>query len=62
MHTATLHVHPACASNRHMIERLQATTGRLVVVSGGKPRLSERKAPMPAPSATDFGPLGGDAA
>lgn len=50
MHTtATLHVHPTCASNRQLIERLQAATGRLAVVNGGKPRLSERKAPLPAP-------------
>lgn len=56
MHTtATLHVHPACASNRQLIERLQATTGRLVVVRGGKPRLSERKAPLPAPFAPNDG-------
>ncbi len=40
---------PACASNRQLIERLQTTTGHLIVVSGGKPRLSERKAPQLTP-------------
>ncbi len=58
MATATLHVHPACASNRSLIERLQAATGLLVVISNGKPKL---KAQAPAPtSPTD--PWGGAAA
>lgn len=39
MATATLHVHPSCASNRNLIERLQAATGMLVVISDGKPKL-----------------------
>ena len=40
MHTtATLHVHPACASNRLLIEQLQATTGCLVILHNHKPRL-----------------------
>lgn len=47
MATATLHVHPACASNRHLIERLQAQTGLLVVINGGKPKLQPRTAPTP---------------
>lgn len=50
MHTtATLHVHPACASNRRLIEQLQATTGFLVIVRNHKPRLvlpSNRPAPF----------------
>ncbi|WP_349571789.1 hypothetical protein [Azotobacter salinestris] len=60
MHTtAILHVHPACASNRRLIEQLQADTKRLVVIHGGKPRLVSR-AKAAAPS-SDF-PFGGDAA
>ncbi|HCN64442.1 MAG TPA: hypothetical protein DIT33_13750 [Pseudomonas sp.] len=40
MHTtATLHVHPACASNRRLIEQLQATTRCLVILHNHKPRL-----------------------
>ena len=40
MHTtATLHVHPTCASNRRLIEQLQATTGCLVILHNHKPRL-----------------------
>jgi len=50
MHTtATLHVHPACASNRRLIEQLQATTGCLVILHNQKPRLvpnSYRPAPI----------------
>lgn len=50
MHTiATLHVHPACASNRRLIEQLQATTGCLVILRNSKPRLvphSYRPAPF----------------
>jgi hypothetical protein len=60
MHTtATLHVHPACASNRHLIEQLQATTGCLVIIHDGKPKLQSRPAaPLPTPN----NPWGGDAA
>ncbi|MBU0565082.1 MAG: hypothetical protein KJ945_18765 [Gammaproteobacteria bacterium] len=58
MATATLHVHPTCASNRSLIERLQAATGLLVVISNGKPRL---KAGVNAPT-TPINPWGGDAA
>lgn len=48
MHTtATLHVHPACASNRRLIESLQAATGLLVIISGGKAKLKPRTAPAP---------------
>lgn len=50
MHTtATLHVHPACACNRRLIEQLQATTGCLVILHNHKPRLvpkSNRPAPF----------------
>ena len=43
MHTtATLHVHPTCASNRRLIEQLQATTGCLVVLHKHKPTLVPR--------------------
>ena len=49
MHTtATLHVHPACASNRQLIEQLQATTGCLVILHNHKPRLvPHRNSPAP---------------
>lgn len=47
MSTATLHVHPACASNRQLIEKLQAQTGLLVIINGGKPKLQPRPAPTP---------------
>ncbi|TBW12637.1 hypothetical protein E0E50_03030 [Azotobacter chroococcum subsp. isscasi] len=57
--TATLHVHPTCASNRRLIEQLQADTKRLVVIHGDKPRLVSR-AKAAAPS-SDY-PFGGDAA
>ncbi|NNA24626.1 hypothetical protein HBN84_04805 [Pseudomonas lundensis] len=50
MHTtATLHVHPACASKRRLIEQLQATTGCLVILHNHKPRLvpqSKRHTPF----------------
>ncbi|TBW07880.1 hypothetical protein E0E52_10510 [Azotobacter chroococcum] len=65
MHTATLHVHPACASNRRLIEQLQADTKRLVVILGGKAELVRRAAVATAPSSDHtggFGPFGGDAA
>ena len=40
MHTtATLHVHPTCASNRRLIEQLQTTTGCLVILHNHKPRM-----------------------
>lgn len=47
--TATLHVHPACASNRHLIETLQANTGMLVIINGGKPKLQASNPAQPAP-------------
>ncbi|MBD9609552.1 hypothetical protein [Pseudomonas sp. PDM08] len=37
--TASLHVHPACASNRKLIEQLQLSTGCLVVIQNSKPKL-----------------------
>lgn len=58
MTTATLHVHPTCASNRNLIERLQAATGMLVVISGGKPKLQASTKTPTTPS----NPWGGDAA
>lgn len=58
MHTATLHVHPTCASNRRLIEQLQADTKRLVVIHGGNPKLVSR-AKVAAPS-SDY-PFGGAA-
>ncbi|MCG6541728.1 hypothetical protein MCB86_16770 [Pseudomonas sp. KSR10] len=60
MHTtAILHVHPTCASNRRFVENLQAATGLLVVISGGKAKLKQRPS-QPAPTPTT--PWGGDAA
>lgn len=57
--TATLHVHPTCASNRRLIEQLQAATGCLVVITGGKAKLQSRPATPPTPLGK---PWGGDAA
>jgi hypothetical protein len=37
--TASLHVHPACVSNRKLIEQLQLATGCLVVIHNSKPKL-----------------------
>jgi hypothetical protein len=49
MHTtATLHVHPACSSNRKLIEQLQLNTNCLVIIHRGKPRLVANRA-RPAP-------------
>jgi len=65
MHTATLHVHPACASNRRLIEQIQADTKRLVVIRGGKAELVRRADTATAPSSDNtggFNPFGGDAA
>lgn len=60
MHTtATLHVHPACASNRRLIEQIQADTQRLVVIHGGKPKLVGR---AQGATPTSNHPFGGDAA
>ncbi|ASL27371.1 hypothetical protein [Azotobacter chroococcum] len=61
MHTATLHVHPACASNRRLIEQLQADTKRLVVIRGGKAELVRRTAAS-SDHTGGFTPFGGDAA
>ncbi len=55
MHTtATLHVHPACASNRKMIEQLQSTTGCLIIIHNRKPLLVTRAQQVPP-----FDPNGG---
>lgn len=55
MHTtATLHVHPACTSNRKLIEQLQSTTGYLIIIHNNKPKLvSQNHQPFP------FDPNGG---
>jgi hypothetical protein len=37
--TASLHVNPACVSNRKLIEQLQLATGCLVVIHNSKPKL-----------------------
>jgi hypothetical protein len=37
--TATLHVHPACVSNRKLIEQLQLATGCLVIIHNSRPKL-----------------------
>lgn len=55
--TATLHVHPACTSNRHFISQLQASTGCLVIIRGGRLKLIP-PIRRPAP----FDPNGGRAA
>ncbi|MDK1394817.1 hypothetical protein [Pseudomonas protegens] len=55
MHTtATLHVHPACASNPKLIEQLQSNTGCLVVLHDRKLKLVT-KSRRPSP----FDPNGG---
>lgn len=55
MHTtATLHVHPACASNPKLIEQLQSNTGCLVVLHNKKLKLAAKKR-EPSP----FDPNGG---
>lgn len=49
MHTtATLHVHPACTSNKLLIEQLQSTTGRLIIIHNNKPKLVAKNY-QPAP-------------
>lgn len=58
MHTtATLHVHPACASNPRTVAAIQAATGCLAVISGRTVTLHARRM-SPAP----IRPFGGDAA
>jgi hypothetical protein len=51
--SATLHVHPACVSNKKMIEQLQSVTGCLVIIHNSKPKLVAK--PQPSP----FDPNGG---
>lgn len=49
MHTtATLHVHPACASSPRTVAAIQAATGCLAVISGRTITLHARRQP-PAP-------------
>lgn len=58
MHTtASLHVHPACASNPRTIAAIQAATGCLAVISGRTITLHARR-PQPAP----FRPFDGGSA
>jgi hypothetical protein len=46
--TASLHVHPACVSNRKLIEQLQLSTGCLVVIHNSKPKLvAKTRQPSP---------------
>lgn len=49
MHTtATLHVHPACASNPRTVAAIQAATGCLAVISGRIVTLHARRvSPVP---------------
>lgn len=44
---ATLHVHPACVSNKKMIEQLQSTTGCLIIIHNSKPKLIAKSHPLP---------------
>lgn len=55
--TATLHVHPACASNPRTIAAIQAATGYQAAISSRIVTLHSRRVP-PAPTR----PFGGDAA
>ncbi|MDF2641028.1 MAG: hypothetical protein K0R45_300 [Pseudomonas sp.] len=43
--TASLHIHPACVSNRKLIEQLQLATGCLVVIHNSKPKLVAKPYP-----------------
>lgn len=49
-----VYLHPAAASNPSIVRTIQRATGQLVVIAGGRPRLTTT-APTP-------GPFGGDAA
>ena len=58
MHTtATLHVHPACASSPRTVAAIQAATGCLAVISGRIITLHARRA-----QSAPIRPFGGDAA
>ena len=50
---ATLHVHPACVSNKKMIEQLQSFSGCLVIIHNNKPKLIAK------PQVSPFDPNGG---
>lgn len=52
--SATLHVHPACVSNKKMIEQLQLATGRLVVIHNCKPKLVAKSC-QPSPDEPNGG-------
>jgi hypothetical protein len=44
MHTtATVHVHPACASDPKLIQQLQSATDCLVILHNKKPKLVTKK-------------------
>ncbi|HBP5998576.1 hypothetical protein IPC226_06125 [Pseudomonas aeruginosa] len=61
--SATVHIHPACTSNPQQIQRLQADTGRLVVISNGKAQLvATSRIPGRRYAVTTTSPFGGDAA
>lgn len=45
--SATLHVHPACVSNKKMIEQLQSATGCLVIIHNRKLKLIAMSRPHP---------------
>lgn len=52
-------LHPTAMYNPAAIRAVQQSTGGLVVISGGRARLNSSTA---APSSSDTGPFGGDAA
>lgn len=54
MQTATVHVHPACASNPKLIEQLQASSGCIVILHNKKPKLVA-KSQLPTPFDPDDG-------
>lgn len=54
-----VYLHPAAASSPEAIERIQRSTGQLVIVSLARAVISQAPAPV---IADDQGPWGGDAA
>lgn len=57
--TATIHLHPACASSPATIAHIERQTGGQLIISSGKAVLKQRK---PAYSGGHFPTGGGDAA
>ncbi len=55
--TATIHLHPACASSRATIAHIERETGGQLIISNGKAVLKQ-----PRTSTYSFPPFGGDAA